>query len=54
MAATIAPEPSREAERGKKALFTKLSLYGLKFAKFKVHLWKKKKKGTTPLLFLLW
>lgn len=38
MAATIAPEPSREAERGKKALFTKLSLYGLKFAKFKVHL----------------
>lgn len=34
MAATIAPEPGREAER-KKVLFKKLSLYCLKFAKFK-------------------
>lgn len=54
MAATIAPEPGREAER-KKVLFKKLSLYCLKFAKFKGPFKKlqgKKQKEKTTFLFV--
>lgn len=47
MAATIAPEPGREAGREKSHIYKAVTVL---FDKFKVYL---KKKATTPLLSLL-